>query len=156
MRVKSGVIAAGLKFQPPSAIEASKVTAIKAPKIGSTELMALQMAWVTAVIIEPGSLRVRVSNPSELRMTSRRQPARGTPTAIRAALPPIIVAKFDNSRERGTWPRSRAWSRRRCDGSSVRSPPFSDSAISALLRPGRRPDRSPPGARGRSIRRCRP
>ena len=51
------------------------------------------------------------------------------PTAISAALPPIMVAKFVSSRERGTWPRSRAWSRRRCDGSSVRSPPFSDSAI---------------------------
>ncbi len=36
MRVKSGVRAAGLKFQPPMAIPASTTIATSAPKIGSS------------------------------------------------------------------------------------------------------------------------
>ena len=36
MRVKSGVRAAGLKFQPPMAIPARTTIAMSAPKIGSS------------------------------------------------------------------------------------------------------------------------
>ncbi len=81
-----------------------------------------------------------------LRIICDRCAATVPPIATSAALPPIMVAKLVSSRERGIWPRSRASCRRRCEGSSVRSPPISDSAIRAPPRRERRPMPKPPAS----------
>ena len=79
------------------------------------------------------------------------------PVMTSATLPPIMVANVVSSRERGTWPCSRASCRRRCEGSSVRSPPCSaSSAISAPPQDVPPPDPRPRRAHCRGGSRYRP
>jgi hypothetical protein len=146
-REKSGAMARTLKFQPPSSSDASSTKPTRAANTGSRTLSALMQASPSAVIIPSGSRSVCASMARPLRIICDNRVASDPPTAISVALPPIMVAKFVSSRERGNWPRSRASCRRFCDGSSVRSPPVSASA--AISAPPRA------GARGRRRRQAR-
>nr|UXE44243.1 hypothetical protein Hi04_10k_c1511_00032 [uncultured bacterium] len=76
--------------------------------MGSIPKSPLITASPKDAVIESGESRRRGSMVRELCMMCDMRPARVPPTATSAALPPIMVAKFVNSRERGRWPRSRA------------------------------------------------
>jgi hypothetical protein len=122
--------AAGLKFQPPSATEASNTRRSGAEERQQDPSNA--RGWRRQR--RPASRRVAQRSGRPTASAHDLPPCawRGAADATRVTLPPIMVAKLVSSRERGTWPRSRASSSRFCEGSSVRSPPCSDSAISAL------------------------
>ena len=133
MRVKSGTKACALKFQPPSAIAASSTRLISAPNTGSSTVSALMPASPKEANMPSGSRNRCGSMARPWRIICDMRADRVPPIATRVALPPIMVAKLVSSRERGSWPRSRASCRRFCEGSSVRSPPVSASAAISTL-----------------------
>jgi hypothetical protein len=101
MRVKSGTMATGLKFQPPSTTEASRTRQIKAPNIGRMPIKPLSIASPMNPVMDPVSSRRCGSKLRELRKIRETRPTSEPLMATSVTLPPIMVAKFVNSRDRG-------------------------------------------------------
>ena len=102
IRVKSGVIAAGLKFQPPSITDASNTSAATVPNSGSRAATEPVAASPSEADMESRLCRRSGATVNESRMMVANRPARVPPMATRVALPPSMVAKLTSSRDLGT------------------------------------------------------
>ena len=128
-RLASGCSALGEKFQLPSRKGDTSAATIRAPNNGVN---------VSKVSAARSARRTSINDGSRARSWSTTNPrakVRATrctihgPISMNAAAATMRTRKVPTSRERGTWPSSRACSRRLADAGSVRSRSLS-SAIS--------------------------
>jgi len=123
-REKSGLSALGAEIQPPKTTDASNTMQTRVPNTGRMAVTALMPA-------SPSEGGHRIGRAQRLLVDRERsahqlRQMRSDRPADRPAVRPLAARswwRIREFRERGICPRSRASCRRRCEGSSVRSPP---------------------------------
>ncbi len=112
---KLGAIGLVVQFQPPLTTLAASATASIAPPSGSTSHIIFSPSAASRAVIASGSASVRASNCKPEASSCFSQPATAGAIAASNAPPAAIAAKCPRSRERATWPSSRAFLILRCE-----------------------------------------